>query len=245
MSKRTASVLVLSIVAALAGCDVSAPPPAAAPFATAIGGDAPALRPQVDATRHRAWTLGPDGVSFQDLREGQSPRVLPLPGWTWIYEPFARFPGLALGPNGEAVITSNAVATLWRIDPDTLAVTVHPLALDSDQGRDIGFSALTWSARHGAFFAVSDGDGSLWKIDPLLRRAQRIPLSTPLIGAAELSVAAASARPRTERFAALCAVSPREAWMVAFAPDLRSAYPRAASWRECPSLMNAISLRGD
>ena len=41
------------------------------------------------------------------------------------------------------------MTTLWRIDPETLAVTVHPLVLDDHRGRDIGFSALTWSPRHG------------------------------------------------------------------------------------------------
>ena len=78
------------------------------------------------------------------------------------------------GPKGEAVVTSNVVSTLWRIDPQTLAVTEHPLALDADAGRDVGFSSLIYSPRHAAYFAVSGAHGSVWRIDTRLQRAQKV-----------------------------------------------------------------------
>ena len=56
-------------------------------------------------------------------------------------------------------------------------MTVHAPALDAQADRDVGFSALGYSARHGAYFALGSTPGSLWRIDPLLRRAQQAPLA--------------------------------------------------------------------
>jgi len=93
---------------------------------------------------------------------------------------YACLPDLALGPRGEVVITSNIVPTLWRIDPETLAVSMHPLVLEADTGKDVGFSGLVYSSEHGAFFAVSDPHGSLWRIDAPFTSARKIPLSAPI-----------------------------------------------------------------
>lgn len=83
---------------------------------------------------------------------------------------------IPLGPDGEAVVTSNVVPVLWRIDPETLAVSMHELALDADQDKNVGFSSLVYSAEHGAFFAMSDAQGSMWQIDRLLRNGRKLPL---------------------------------------------------------------------
>ena len=115
----------------------------------------------------RAWQLTRDGVMA-----GQT--SVSIPGWIRAEEPYACPPELAIGPKGEAVVTSNVVSTLWRIDPETLAVTEHPLTLDADAGRDVGFSSLVYSPRHAAYFAVSAAHGSLWRIDTQLKRAQKI-----------------------------------------------------------------------
>jgi streptogramin lyase len=100
-----------------------------------------------------------------------------LPGWVWAGAPYGCLPDLALGPRGEAVVTSNVLPTLWRIDPDSLAVSVHALALDADDDKDVGFTGLVYSPQHGAFFAASHAHGSLWRIDPQLRTARKMPLS--------------------------------------------------------------------
>jgi hypothetical protein len=115
----------------------------------------------------RAWQLTGDGVMAGTT-------AVPIPGWIRAAEPYACPPELAVGPKGEAVVTSNVVSTLWRIDPQTLAVTEHPLALDADAGRDIGFSSLVYSPRHAAYFAVSAAHGSLWRIDTQLQRARKL-----------------------------------------------------------------------
>jgi hypothetical protein len=145
---------------------------------------------QVDAARGRIWWLTGAGLVLQD-RARRKPVTLPLPGWHWAGAPYGCPPGLALGPKSEVIVTSDVLPKLWRVDPGTLAVTIHAVALDDRADRDVGFSTLSYSARHGAYYAVGSTPGSLWRIDPLLRRAQETPLAasrTQLCG--QLSAAA-------------------------------------------------------
>jgi hypothetical protein len=158
---------------------------------------------------------------------GKPRRAVELPGWHWAAEPYACAPAIAVGPRGEAVVTSNVLPVLWKIDPETLAVSVHRLELDADQHKDVGFSALVYSARHGAYFAVSELHGSLWRIDPLLRRAQKIALSEPVRGACAMSM---HRQARTSPFSKLCL----DGRNVNLAPDQRSAYVQAAGCSTAP-----------
>lgn len=184
MRQATAAVA-FAASALLAGCgnnevSVAHQPPAA-------GQQAFDERHQFDRARNRVWSLGHEGVSVQDARK---PRIaLAIPGWVWADAAYGCLPDLALGPKGEAVVTSNVIPTLWRIDPVTLAVTEHRLALDADEGRDVGFSGLAYSARHGAWFGVSDAHRSLWRIDASLTRAEKVRLPAPLDGGCEVATA--------------------------------------------------------
>ena len=72
------------------------------------------------------------------------------------------------------MITSNVLPTLWRIDPETLQVSVHPLAVDVDRDKDIGFSRIVYSPRDAAYFAVGSFDGAVWTVDPRLARARKL-----------------------------------------------------------------------
>jgi hypothetical protein len=148
---------------------------------------------------------------------GKPRRALELPGWHWAGEPYACAPAVATGPRGEVVVTSNVLPVLWKIDPGTRAVSVHRLELDVDNDKDVGFSALAYSERNGAWFAVSESHGTLWRIDPLLRRAQKIALSEPVRGACSVSV---QRQERPSRFSRL-SLGGRN---VHLAPDQRSAY---------------------
>ena len=130
------------------------------------------LRPLRPPSRHGSST--PTASSCN--RRASRGVAVKLPGWHWAHEPYACPPAIAIGPRGEALVTSNVLPVLWKIDPQTLAVTVHSLELDADSDKDVGFSGLVYSARDGAYFAVSELHGSLWRIDPLLRRAQKIAL---------------------------------------------------------------------
>ena len=124
-----------------------------------------------DISRDRLWWLTSEGVLVH--RVAAASQRLSLPGWIWAWSPRCP-PDIALGPNGEAVVTSNVISTLWRVDAQTLAVSVHELVLDSDEGKDVGFTNLAYSAEQAAFFAYSDDQRSVWKIDPQLTRATKV-----------------------------------------------------------------------
>jgi hypothetical protein len=126
------------------------------------------LRTIHDATRNRTWVLESDGLYLQ---EGALKKRFVLPGWTYVKEAYAGAPALAIDAHGAAVISSNVVSRLWRVDPAS-GVTTHEPVLDADLDKDVGFTGLTFD--QGVFYAVSSVHGSLWRIDPLLRRAQKI-----------------------------------------------------------------------
>lgn len=160
----------------IAGCDVGAVPRQARSEAPQL--QPPGARTRVDAARSRFWTLTPEGVVlFEGTRQERI--ALTLPGWIRAAEPYGCLPDLALGPRGEVMVTSNVVPTLWRIDPGSLAVSVHALSLDADGGRDVGFTDLAFSPKHGAYFASSEAHGSRWRIDPTVGTARKLPHAAP------------------------------------------------------------------
>jgi hypothetical protein len=227
------AILLAALVASIGGCDIgAAPSQEAREGSLAPQSGAPEVRYRLDPARHRIWMLAEDGVSLYDVAQ-QKRIAISLPGWVWAGAAYACLPDFALGPRGEAVITSNVVPTLWTIHPETLGVTVHPLALDADTDKDVGFSGLAYSAEHAAFFAVSSLHGSLWKIDPLFRRAQKIALSEPLRKACGLAVRAQAPQQNASRLVGLCVQTPGEGWTIDLAPDQRSAYIRAGRSAAC------------
>ena len=171
----TAVMLASFALLPLAGCERGAAPAAS-----------PVLRYQPDPARDRIWFLTRDGVSVQfRARPGQT---VELPGWTWAGAQWACPPDLALGPNGEAVVTSNVVPTVWKINPETLAVTVHPLRLEPETSAEVGFSEIVYSREDGAFLAVSDTFGARWKIDTELATARRVTGKVSVANACRLAM---------------------------------------------------------
>ena len=238
-------ILALLAAAHLAACD-SGPGPVKSLDSAALQGSAieasaqsvpsawyegklPILRFQIDAARERGWILTRAGVLVFDFKSRQTMRYIPLPDWIWAGEPFGASPDLALGPAGDALITSDILPTLWRVDAVTMRVSRHELAIDADGDKDVGFSGLAYSADHGAFFAVSYLHGSLWRIDPLFRRAQKIPLSAPLTRAEALSVLPRIVQRKTTRLAGLCARTVDGDRAIHLAPDQRTGYASAQS----------------
>jgi hypothetical protein len=216
----------------LAGCDVGGAPRNEAAYESRQP-ILPNARYRIDPERNRIWLLAREGVFVYDLSRPERASV-PLPDWVWVEAPYSCPPDLALGPQGEALITSNVLPTLWRVDPASLAVTVHPLRLDADTGKDVGFSALAYSAQHGAFVAASYAHGSLWRIDPLLERAQKIPLSAPVRDACGVAVRPRSSQRALGRLADLCVHTLHGGWSVILAPGWRSAQVSAAPCTENP-----------
>lgn len=169
------------------------------------------LRVREDPQRDRLWVLRTNGVHLYSLKTRQLLRHVPLPGWHWAGEPYSCAPDLAIGPRGEALVTSDIAPVLWRIDPRTIAASVHQLSLDADNHLDLGFSGLVYSPESQAYFAISYV-GSLWSIDTRLSRAQKIRLSAPVRRACGIST-----RP------ALCVRGEDTDWRVELDPDGRSA----------------------
>ena len=182
------------------------------------------LRTVTDPVRNRVWTLGDDAVYLQ---EGAKKQRIELPGWVHISEEYACRPDIAVDAQGAVVVTSNAVPIVWRVEPNG-QVARHELVLDADTGKDVGFTGLTYAADQGVFFAVSATHGSLWRIDPLLRRAQKIPTSDVLRNGCGLAVE----RTKTRRTVVLCVRGLPAPRRVHLAPDQRSAYVRYESCLE-------------
>ena len=177
------------------------------------------LRVVHDVQRNRTWVLGKHAVYLEV--DGEKRRI-PLPGWIHADESYACHPDLGVDAEGAAVVTSNVAPVLWRVDPRTGRVTQHELVLDADNQKEVGFTGLTYASDQGVFFAVSGTYGTLWRIDPLLRRAQQIPMATPLRNACGLAVE----RTQTRRTVVLCVRGLPEPRRVHLTPDQRSAYVR-------------------
>lgn len=173
------------------------------------------LRTVQDPVRNHAWRLERDAVYLDQRR-------IDLPGWMHVDGGYACRPDLAIDGQGAAIVTSNVAPIVWRIDPRTYRVSQHELVLDADSSKDVGFTGLTYAADQGVFFAVSETYGTLWRIDPLLRRAQQIPVSTPLRNACGLALE----RSGTRRTVVLCVRGLPEPRRVHLTPDQRSAYVR-------------------
>ena len=188
---------------------------------SAIAAADDALRIQEDSARERVWLLTARGVTVLDSKTRRTLADIRLPEWTWASEGYGCPPDLALGPKGEAVVSSNVVPALWRIDPVSFTVTRHAPALDAHADMDVGFTGVVFSDTQGAFYAVS-AFGALWRIDPLLRRAQKIDLSQPLLQACGIAVRAGKGG--FNRFFGLCVRGPNGGWTVNLAPDRRSGH---------------------
>jgi len=221
------AILLATLAAPIGGCNIDAAPGRVA--ATTAQYPRPEVRYQVDAARNRVWILTRDGVFLYDIMKPERVAVA-LP--TRDLAGTGCLPDLALGPKGEAVITSDGLPTLWRVDPDTLAVSVHPLALNDDTNREIGFSGLVYSARQRAYFATAFRHGSLWRIDPGFTRAQKVSLSKRLPEPCGITLDQRGSYLASSGRTDLCVLTRYGSWSIVFAPDGRSAYVREAPCTE-------------
>jgi hypothetical protein len=221
----------LVFAALLAGCEGN--PPIQATPAKAEQLRSFEVRHQVDAVRGRVWWLSLDGVFVHELSRTARTEVT-LPGWQVAGEGYACMPDLALGPRGDAFVTSNVSPVIWRIDARTLAVTEHRLELDADQDKDVGFTGLVYSPAHGAFYAASGAHGTLWRIDPALSGAQKVAVTAPIRGACGLAVGSHVATRQAQKASSLCVHAPQGEWLVDLAPDQRSAYVSAVACTAYP-----------
>jgi hypothetical protein len=131
-----------------------------------------AIKQLNDAPRKRAYALVIDGLEVRDAGTRRKLALVPLPRWTWADEAYSCPPDIALTPDGDVLVTSNVVPVIWRINWRTLTATVHPLSLDADEDKDIGFVRLRWSPDLRAYVATTEL-GSDWHVDPGLTAARK------------------------------------------------------------------------
>ena len=127
-----------------------------------------------DEPRNNLWVLQADAVYLHDATTRALKQRFELPGWTYASDAYICSPDLAVDAHGAAVVTSNVLPVLWRIEPFKAQVTRHELALDADADKDIGFTGLAYARHQRMFYAVSATYGSVWRIDPQLSRAQKV-----------------------------------------------------------------------
>jgi hypothetical protein len=233
--RPAAAILLMTLPVAFIGCDkgvTTAPVHIAASDTSAH--PAPSVRSRTDPARNRMWVISADGVFVYDASTRKLMQEVSLPAWQAVQGQYACPPDLALAPDGSVIVTSNIVPTLWKIHPDTLAVSVLEPVLDADMDKDVGFSGLAYSAAHEAFFAVSDVHGSLWRIDASFKTAQKVALSQPVREACGITIKMRAHERNAAQRSELCVQSQSGGWTVTLTPDQRSAGVKAPSCKEPP-----------
>jgi hypothetical protein len=163
---RLANSIAVAVMAAamLCACDNSVRP---------AGPDAKLQIVRVDSAQNRLWVLDRDAVVVHDNTNGRRLRRIVLPEWILVGNQYSCPPDLALDTSGAAFVSSNVMPVIWRIDPRSYEVTRIELALDSDNDKDVGFTALSFG-RDGTLLAASAMSRSLWQIDTKAASARKI-----------------------------------------------------------------------
>jgi hypothetical protein len=142
------------------------------------------LRVRTDAARNRVWVLDLNEVRVYDNVKKRTIRRLALPNWS-----VARYgcpPDLVLDATGSAIVSSNVVPKLWRIDGASFEVSELEIRLREREGWDTGFGALAFAAG-GALLGVTSSAGSVWRIDIGGRSARMIERETTHLDLCELT----------------------------------------------------------
>lgn len=128
---------------------------------------------RVDAQGNRRWVLNQEGLSVYDQTNGRRLRRITLPDWTLAGPSDACAPDLVLDASGAAIVSSNVVPVLWRIDPQRFDVRLISLTLQDDADKDVGFTRL-FAVGDGTLLANGATFDSLWRIDLTARTAARV-----------------------------------------------------------------------
>lgn len=127
------------------------------------------LRIHTDFARGRVWVLATDGVYLQE-RPRVAARRFTLPGWMHVNRPQAAAPDLILDHDGTAIVSSNIVPHLWRVDPERASADLIEVDPWPDARKDMGFTSLVLVIP-GSIRARSTIDSSGWRIDLRSRKA--------------------------------------------------------------------------
>jgi len=182
MSKSLFATLIISAAIAMHGCislreSVAEPPVSAGETAHAAHA---ALRVRADLARGRRWELGWGEASVYDTASGELVRTIQLPGATMSGAHDSCLPDMLLDRSGALIVSSNVQPRLWRISPSRLEVEVYDIELDSDTGKDVGFTRLAWGVDQHVLHAVSASTGALWSIDMASGSGRKVGIAAPI-----------------------------------------------------------------
>lgn len=128
---------------------------------------------RVDTQANRRWVLNEEALAVYDHVNRRRLRRVTLPDWPLAGPQHACAPDMVLDASGAAIVSSNVVPVLWRVDPQRFEVTRIEIALDSDQDKDIGFTGMSLVG-DGMLIAAGTTVGSLWRIDLRSARASKV-----------------------------------------------------------------------
>jgi uncharacterized protein YjiK len=127
---------------------------------------------------------------------------------------------MAMNRFGGLVVSSDAQTTLWRVSPSHFEIERFDIAVDSDKGKDFGFSGLAWSADEKVLYAVSGATGTLWRIDLESETARKVELSSPVLGACGLELVVGNATSREPPVLMVAIGSSDSLYRIFLSPDL-------------------------
>jgi len=139
--------------------------------AAGLPDDPAVITAKADGARGRVWILAQDGLY---LYPSAGPmRRFDLPNWQYIIR-FACPPDLAVAPDGSVLVTSNVIASLWRVDPALAAASQVTLRFERRAGEELGLSTIDVS-ESGTVSARGAADRSRWRID--LETGSAVPVA--------------------------------------------------------------------
>lgn len=136
---------------------------------------------RADTKGNRRWVLNADSLSVYDNVSRRRLRRIELPGWILAGPLHACAPDMVLDSTGAAIVSSNVVPVVWRIDPQRFEVTRIALKLSADSDKDIGFTALSF-AGDGTLVAAGATVGAVWRIDLQSAQATKVASYPPATG---------------------------------------------------------------
>lgn len=128
---------------------------------------------RVDLAHNRRWVLRKDALTVYDHMNGRRLRQIILPDWVLAGPKDGCAPDIVLDASGAALVSSNVLPVLWRVDPQRFQLTRIALELETDTDREVGFTGLSFSP-DGQLLAAGATFPSLWRIDLSAGRARRI-----------------------------------------------------------------------
>jgi hypothetical protein len=220
MSRCQPAVLLIAAAIAFTACSETQAPLAEPSSLREEAAARDALRVKQDLARGRRWELGWGAVSAYDVASGQLVRRVPLPRASFAGTGFTCRPDMAMNRFGGLIVSSDAQPTLWRVSPSHFEIERFDIVVDSDREKDFGFSGLAWSADEKVLYAVSAAMGTLWRIDLESETARKVELSSPVLGACGLELAAGNATLREPPTLLVAIGSSDSLYRIFLSPDL-------------------------